>query len=135
MEKYYFLRTLVEEGRQRCKALNGQTFEDGTKIDSTVNVSADRSLRDAYPTGTTFVTDMLKPASKYYQAGNIFPIGILDADYRDPKHKPTEEMVRAYEIFIGTSTSSYDSGSSDEKKGHQDFLQNFIGEDENKSGI
>lgn len=127
MEKYYFLRTLVEEGRQRCKALNGQTFEDGTKIDSTVNVSADRSLRDAYPTGTTFVTDMLKPASKYYQAGNIFPIGILDADYRDPKHKPTEEMVRAYEIFIGTSTSSYDSGSSDEKKETKTSSKTLLG--------
>ena len=115
MEKYYFLRTLVEEGRQRCKALIGQTFEDGAKVDSTVNVSADRALRDAYPTGTTFVTDSLRAASKYYQAGNIYPIGILDSDYRDPKHRPTEEMLRAYEIFIGATDLS-DSVSPKEKE-------------------
>lgn len=115
MEKYYFLRTLVEEGRQRCKALIGQTFEDGAKVDSTVNVSADRALRDAYPTGTTFVTDSLRAASKYYQAGNIYPIGILDSDYRDPKHRPTEKMLRAYEIFIGATDLS-DSVSPKEKE-------------------
>jgi MoxR-like ATPase len=126
MEKYYFLRTLVEEGRQRCKALIGQTFEDGTKIDSTVNVSADRSLRDAYPTGTTFVTDSLRAASKYYQAGNIYPIGILDSDYRDPKHRPTEEMLRAYEIFIGATDLS-DSVSPKEKESSKTTSKSLLG--------
>lgn len=126
MEKYYFLRTLVEEGRQRCKALIGQTFEDGAKVDSTVNVSADRALRDAYPTGTTFVTDSLRAASKYYQAGNIYPIGILDSDYRDPKHRPTEEMLRAYEIFIGATDLS-DSVSPKEKKSSKTTSKSLLG--------
>lgn len=126
MEKYYFLRTLVEEGRQRCKALIGQTFEDGAKVDSTVNVSADRSLRDAYPTGTTFVTDSLRAASKYYQAGNIYPIGILDSDYRDPKHRPTEEMLRAYEIFIGATDLS-DSVSPKEKESSKTTSKSLLG--------
>jgi MoxR-like ATPase len=125
MEKYYFLRTLVEEGRQRCKALIGQTFEDGAKVDSTVNVSADRALRDAYPTGTTFVTDSLRAASKYYQAGNIYPIGILDSDYRDPKHRPTEEMLRAYEIFIG-ATDLY-SVSPKEKESSKTTSKSLLG--------
>lgn len=123
MEKYYFLRTLVEEGRQRCKALIGQTFEDGAKVDSTVNVSADRALRDAYPTGTTFVTDSLRAASKYYQAGNIYPIGILDSDYRDPKHRPTEEMLRAYEIFIGAT----DLVSPKEKESSKTTSKSLLG--------
>lgn len=126
MEKYYFLRTLVEEGRQRCKALIGQTFEDGAKVDSTVNVSADRALRDAYPTGTTFVTDSLRAASKYYQAGNIYPIGILDSDYRDPKHRPTEEMLRAYEIFIGATDLS-DSVSPKEKESSKTTSKSLLG--------
>nr|DAT06136.1 MAG TPA: MoxR-like ATPase [Caudoviricetes sp.] len=126
MEKYYFLRTLVEEGRQRCKALIGQTFEDGAKVDSTVNVSADRALRDAYPTGTTFVTDSLRAASKYYQAGNIYPIGILDSDYRDPKHRPTEEMLRAYEIFIGATDLS-DSVSPEEKESSKTTSKSLLG--------
>lgn len=126
MEKYYFLRTLVEEGRQRCKALIGQTFEDGAKVDSTVNVSADRALRDAYPTGTTFVTDSLRAASKYYQAGNIYPIGILDSDYRDPKHRPTEEMLRAYEIFIGATDLS-DSVSPKEKEPSKITSKSLLG--------
>lgn len=126
MEKYYFLRTLVEEGRQRCKALIGQTFEDGAKVDSTVNVSADRALRDAYPTGTTFVTDSLRAASKYYQAGNIYPIGILDSDYRDPKHRPTEKMLRAYEIFIGATDLS-DSVSPKEKESSKTTSKSLLG--------
>lgn len=126
MEKYYFLRTLVEEGRQRCKALIGQTFEDGAKVDSTVNVSADRALRDAYPTGTTFVTDSLRAASKYYQAGNIYPIGILDSDYLDPKHRPTEEMLRAYEIFIGATDLS-DSVSPKEKESSKTTSKSLLG--------
>lgn len=126
MEKYYFLRTLVEEGRQRCKALIGQTFEDGAKVESTVNVSADRALRDAYPTGTTFVTDSLRAASKYYQAGNIYPIGILDSDYRDPKHRPTEEMLRAYEIFIGATDLS-DSVSPKEKESSKTTSKSLLG--------
>lgn len=126
MEKYYFLRTLVEEGRQRCKALIGQTFEDGAKVDSTVNVSADRALRDAYPTGTTFVTDSLRAASKYYQAGNIYPIGIFDSDYRDPKHRPTEEMLRAYEIFIGATDLS-DSVSPKEKESSKTTSKSLLG--------
>lgn len=126
MEKYYFLITLVEEGRQRCKALIGQTFEDGAKVDSTVNVSADRALRDAYPTGTTFVTDSLRAASKYYQAGNIYPIGILDSDYRDPKHRPTEEMLRAYEIFIGATDLS-DSVSPKEKESSKTTSKSLLG--------
>lgn len=126
MEKYYFLRTLVEEGRQRCKALIGQTFEDGAKVDSTVNVSADRALRDAYPTGTTFVTNSLRAASKYYQAGNIYPIGILDSDYRDPKHRPTEEMLRAYEIFIGATDLS-DSVSPKEKESSKTTSKSLLG--------
>lgn len=126
MEKYYFLRTLVEEGRQRCKALIGQTFEDGAKVDSTVNVSADRALRDAYPTGTTFVTDSLRAASKYYQAGNIYPIGILDSDYRGPKHRPTEEMLRAYEIFIGATDLS-DSVSPKEKESSKTTSKSLLG--------
>lgn len=126
MEKYYFLRTLVEEGRQRCKALIGQTFEDGAKVDSTVNVSADRALRDAYPTGTTFVTDSLRAASKYYQAGNIYPIGIPDSDYRDPKHRPTEEMLRAYEIFIGATDLS-DSVSPKEKESSKTTSKSLLG--------
>lgn len=126
MEKYYFLRTLMEEGRQRCKALIGQTFEDGAKVDSTVNVSADRALRDAYPTGTTFVTDSLRAASKYYQAGNIYPIGILDSDYRDPKHRPTEEMLRAYEIFIGATDLS-DSVSPKEKESSKTTSKSLLG--------
>ena len=50
--KYYFVKTLEDKGRPRVRALSGQTFEDGTPVDTTLNVRADREIRTHYPMGT-----------------------------------------------------------------------------------
>ena len=98
---YYFFKTLADKGRNRLRALSGQTLEDGTTVDSTLNVQSDKTIRTIYPLGTMFVSNKLVRASGYYEAGQIYPVGLRDDEYKDAAHRPTEEMRRAYEIFIG----------------------------------
>lgn len=98
---FYFFKTMHDKGRNRLRALTGQHFADGTAVDPTLNVQSDKILRTTYPLGTVFVSNKLVPASGYYEAGQIYPIGLRDDEYKSPAHRPSEEMQRAYEIFIG----------------------------------
>ena len=111
---YYFFKTLVDKGRNRLRALSGQTLEDGTTVDSTLNVQSDKTIRTIYPLGTMFVSNRLVQASGYYEAGQIYPVGLRDDEYKDAAHRPTEEMRRAYEIFIGAVGDDFRSEVSDE---------------------
>lgn len=98
---YYFFKTMADKGRNRLRALTGQKLEDGTPVDPNLNVQSDKTIRTIYPLGTIFVSNKLAPASGYYEAGQIYPIGLRDDEYKDAAHRPTEEMHRAYEVFIG----------------------------------
>ena len=98
---YYFFKTLSEKGRGRLRALAGQKFPSGADVSQTLNVQSDKSLRTLYPIGTVFGSDSLSDAGGYYVAGVIKPLGLRDDEYRDPSHRPSEEMQRAYELFIG----------------------------------
>lgn len=98
---FYFFKTMSDKGRNRLRALAGQKLETGEVIDQTLNVQSDKTLRTFYPLGTVFGSDYLTMRSGYYEAGQIKPLGLRDDEYRDESHRPTEEMQRAYEIFIG----------------------------------
>ena len=109
---FYFFKTMHDKGRNRLRALTGQSFPDGTAVDPTLNVQSDKTLRTIYPLGTVFVSAKLAPASGYYEAGQIFPIGLRDDEYKESSHRPSEEMQRAYEIFIGAVGDSFKESSS-----------------------
>lgn len=100
MSKFYFFKTMSDKGRSRLRALKGQTL-DGADVKQTWNVQADKAIRTMYPLGTIFGSDRLSTSEGYYTAGNIWPLGIRDSDYKKESHRPSEEMRRAYEIFIG----------------------------------
>jgi len=99
---YYFFKTINEKGRNRLRALSGQTLEDGTRVNPTWNVQADKDIRNEYPIGTTFISARLARATEFYSAGAIKPIGLLDSEYKNASHIPTPEEKDAYSIFIGT---------------------------------
>lgn len=99
---YYFFKTINEKGRNRLRALSGQTLEDGTRVNPTWNVQADKDIRNEYPIGTTFISARLVRATEFYSAGAIKPIGLLDSEYKNASHIPTPEEKDAYSIFIGT---------------------------------
>lgn len=104
MADYYFFKTMVDKGRNRLRPLAGQMLE-GSKVDQTLNVQSDKTMRAMYPIGTVFGSDSLTLCSSYYQAGNIFPLGLRDDEYKHPSHRPPEGMQRAYERYIGASES------------------------------
>lgn len=109
---FYFFKTMPDGSRSRLRALSGQAFDDGTKIDPSLNVQADKAIRAAYPLGTIFGSDNLSPDAGFYSAGKIYPLGLRDDEYKDPSHRPPEDLQRAYERFLGTAESA-STGSKD----------------------
>lgn len=105
MADFYFFKTMADKGRNRLRPLAGQTLDDGSVVDQTLNVQSDKTIRTMYPIGTVFGSANLTLCSGYYQSGNIFPLGLRDDEYRLPAHKPSEGMQRAYEIYIGATGS------------------------------
>lgn len=102
---YYFFKTMADKGRNRLRPLAGQTL-DGSKVDQTLNVQSDKTIRTMYPIGTVFGSDTLVMCSGYYQAGTIFPLGIRDDEYKAEGHRPPEGLQRAYEVYIGTARTT-----------------------------
>ena len=113
MTTYYFFKTMADKGRNRLRPLAGQ-FLDGSKVDQTLNVQSDKVIRTQYPIGTVFGSDYLALSSGYYQAGSIFPLGLRDDEYKSPAHRPSEEMQRAYERYIGVLGSEIGEFRDDE---------------------
>ena len=97
---FFFFKTVNDKGRNRLRPLSGQKFSDGTIIDSTLNVQSDKVIRTYYPLGTIFGSSSLKIHSGFYEAGNIFPVGLTDAEYLRPEHRPSKEMEAAYSAFL-----------------------------------
>lgn len=104
--KHYFFKTMTDKGRNRLRPLSGQTLEDGTKVDQSLNVQSDKVIRTMYPLGTVFGSDSLTLLSGYYNAGVIFPLGLRDDEYKMDAHKPPRAMVAAYEEYMGISSSA-----------------------------
>lgn len=100
MADYYFFKTMADKGRNRLRPLVGQTL-DGLKVDQSLNVQSDKTIRTMYPIGTIFGSDSLTLCSGYYQSGSIFPLGLRDEEYVHPEHRPSECMQHAYEMYIG----------------------------------
>lgn len=100
---FYFFKTMSDKGRNRLRPLAGQTL-DGAKVDPTMNVQSDKTIRSMYPLGTTFGSDTLELRSGFYDTGKIFPLGLRDDEYKEG-HRPPEAMQRAYEIFIGAASA------------------------------
>ena len=123
MADFYFFKTMADKGRNRLRPLAGQTL-DGSVVDQTLNVQSDKIIRTMYPIGTVFGSDHLTLCSGYYQAGNIFPLGLRDDEYRIPAHKPSEGMQRAYEVYVGvtSSTSGEFRAEDEESSDKESFL-------------
>ena len=112
---FYFFKTMHEKGRNRLRALTGQKLADGREVDPTLNVQSDKTLRTLYPLGTIFVSNKLEQASGYYEAGQIYPVGLRDDEYKSPDHRPSEEMQRAYETFIGATGGGFRETTPEEE--------------------
>lgn len=101
--KYYFFKTLYDRGRNRLRPLSGQTFEDGTMIDSSLNVQSDKEIRLAYPLGTIFVSDSLIQIGGFYQSGRLYAI---TESLRKEEDRPTMDMLNAYTDFCKKTPDS-----------------------------
>ena len=106
MAKYYFCKTVSEGSRNRLRALPKQTFDDGTAVDTALNVQADKVIRSQYPIGTVFATDTLtldtSRGTAFITAGNIYPVSAeKDFLYVDERHRPPVAMQNAYMVFLG----------------------------------
>ena len=78
----YFLISKKEGGRLRVFPLSGQQFGNasGESVNPTLHVQCSMDVRNAYPEGTVFATDILVPVGgKNYSAGAIFPL-VPDSD-------------------------------------------------------
>lgn len=116
---YYFFKTINEKGRNRLRALSGQSFEDGSPVNPTYNVQSDRDIRSEYPIGTTFISTSLNPGgSGFYTAGKLNPIGLMESEYKNPTHIPTEKEKLAYTEFLGLVPKEEDSREVPTTKRH-----------------
>ena len=109
----YFFKTTLDKGRNRLRPLSGQKI-GANDVDVTLNVQSDKTIRSMYPIGTTFGSERLIEKSGFYEASQIYPIGLSDSDYKNTSHKPSDEMVREYEKFIGVGTDKYTDVTSSE---------------------
>ena len=101
---YIFLRTVKEEGRERMRALPGQKHEDGQAILDSLDVQANIEIRKSYPLGTIFGTDKLNTRTSltnkpFYNAGEIYPVGIQPNEYCSASHMPPPEMQDAFSNY------------------------------------
>ena len=128
--KYYFVKTLEDKGRPRVRALSGQTFEDGTPVDTTLNVRADREIRTHYPMGTVYGVKSLSMSAGFLDVeldGDSRPMWPLNVrSYKLDSHKPPIEMVKAYEEFIGVSTKT-PKPSTDRSVSVKSYLGRLMG--------
>lgn len=93
----YFLKTVKKGSEHRLVPLKHQMI-DGEPVDTTMNVRASHSMREAYPLGTVFATLSLIPSGSHYSAQRIFPM-VPAGELADSAHTPSAEMVDAYQSF------------------------------------
>lgn len=102
--KIYFFRTIKEGQRNRLRPLPFQTDEAGRDVMTSLNVQAEMEVRQAYPVGTVFASEMLEDRqtgnTAFYSAGDIYPVSVKRDELLSTKHAPTDEMVDAYNVYI-----------------------------------
>lgn len=104
------------------RPLANQTL-DGVKVDQTLNVQSDKVIRTMYPIGTVFGSESLTLCSGYYTAGRIYPLGLVDGEYKELGHFPPKDMRKAYEAYIGGFESlSEDEGFREESTDRESLL-------------
>lgn len=100
--KYYFFKTVMVDGRLRLRPIEGQTDENGKSIDTSLNVQGSKFMRERYPEGTVFGSTECLDQVKYYSTGALSPIGLKDEEYIMKSHKPSAEMLKAYQALVNT---------------------------------
>ena len=109
--KIYFFRTIKEGQRNRLRPLPFQTDEAGRDVMTGLNVQSDVKIRQSYPIGTVFASDILEYRqigfTPYYITGNIFPVSVRLDKLQIVGHAPTDEMVAAYNNYISKNGKIY----------------------------
>ena len=107
--KYYFFKTMRIGGRQRLRPLPGQKDIHGKPIDENRNVQADSQMRESYPIGTVFGSDMIEDrcigTTEFYTTGRIYPLGLEISEHLNLEHVPPKEMEDAYNEFQGKTVT------------------------------
>lgn len=87
--KHYFFTTVKKEKSVKVVPLEKQVFEDGKAVETNVNVSCSKTVRESVPVGAIFVSDGLSICSKsssktvYYKATKFRAITKDDKDIAD----------------------------------------------------
>lgn len=103
---------------------------DGTTIDSTLNVQSDKEVRLAYPTATVFGSKDIYVRAGFYEATQIYPVGLSEGEYISEAHIPPKEIKDDYEIFLaggsvdGSSTAPSKDAPIDFSRTLKGKLQN-----------
>ena len=98
-DKFYFLRIKEEGSARRLLPLPGQSYPDGTPINATWHVAAEKAIRFEYPANTIFGCAELQNigGSHYSAPGNsIFPVNQTPIR---TVHAPSAEMMDAWREY------------------------------------
>ena len=102
---YFFFKTVKDEkGSVRVRPLPGQSTSAGVPIMTSLNVQCAQQIRQDYPLGTVFGSSICELRSStvknFYSAGDLYPMGLENRDYKDSRHIPTAEMKKAYNEYL-----------------------------------
>lgn len=98
-DKFYFLKIKEEGSSRRLLPLPGQTYPDGTPINATWHVAAEKAIRFEYPADTVFgCTELMSIGDSHYSApGNsIYPVNKTPVR---SEHRPSAEMMSAWNEY------------------------------------
>lgn len=102
----YLFRTIKEGSKNRLRPMPFQTLDDGRAVITSFNVQADANIRNTYPIGTVFASEMIEERTStmtpFYTAGDIFPVSVDRKELQSAAHQPTDEMLRAYTTYMAS---------------------------------
>lgn len=111
----YFFRTVAEGKGNRLRPMPYQHLESGENIFTQLNTQADTSMRMSYPIGTVFASESCEMrsggATPFYAAGDIFPVSVPDDKLTDAKHRPSDEMKKAW-LEYGAAHKDINDGAN-----------------------
>lgn len=103
-KSYYFFKTVSVNGRQRLRPIEGQCDKYGKPLRTELNVRGDINLRGVYPIGTVFGSENIEfrklGTTEFYDAFNIYPVGVSINDLVNMDHCPPKEMQEAYDKLV-----------------------------------
>lgn len=107
MSETYFFRTIKDGARNRLRPMPFQKDTAGRSLITDLNVQADTDVRQSYPIGTVFASEMVEMrtggTTPFYAAGDIFPVSVTDGGLASPRHQPTDEMRRAWNTYLAAN--------------------------------